>query len=97
MVRECFIANTGIMFHTAALQKINLDPATLYPRVVPSDGSMQSNLEDALSPSYDELQLSKFWWILEWLPVRRRIRNADGTWSSKIVYVDRDFIFSICG
>ncbi|KAG6829309.1 hypothetical protein H0H92_004987 [Tricholoma furcatifolium] len=35
MVRECFKANTGIMFNTDALRTIGLDPATLYPHVLP--------------------------------------------------------------
>ncbi|KAG6896290.1 hypothetical protein C0992_009315 [Termitomyces sp. T32_za158] len=35
MVRECFKANTGIMFNTDALRTIGLDPATLYPIVLP--------------------------------------------------------------
>ncbi|KAG5341112.1 hypothetical protein C0989_011565 [Termitomyces sp. Mn162] len=35
MVRECFKANTGIMFDTDALRTIGLDPATLYPIVLP--------------------------------------------------------------
>ncbi|KAG5351898.1 hypothetical protein C0989_004619 [Termitomyces sp. Mn162] len=35
MVRECFKANTGIMFDTDALRTIGLDPTTLYPIVLP--------------------------------------------------------------
>ncbi|KAG6887987.1 hypothetical protein C0995_011182 [Termitomyces sp. Mi166 len=35
MVRECFKADTGIMFKPEALRTIGLDPATLYPFVVP--------------------------------------------------------------
>ncbi|KAF8962960.1 hypothetical protein BDZ97DRAFT_1920087 [Flammula alnicola] len=35
MVRECFKANTGIMFNSDALLEIGLDPSTLYPFVVP--------------------------------------------------------------
>jgi len=50
MVRECFKANTGIMFVSDALREIGLDPATLYPFVLPrppplplksSDGKVQ--------------------------------------------------------
>ena len=36
MIRECFRANTGIQFHRESLKHIGLDPATLYPFVVPS-------------------------------------------------------------
>ncbi len=35
MVRECFKANTGIMFDAARLVDIGLDPTTLYPFVTP--------------------------------------------------------------
>lgn len=35
MIRECFKANTGIMFHSEALRYIGLDPATLHPSVTP--------------------------------------------------------------
>lgn len=35
MVRECFKANTGIMFKSDALMAIGLIPATLYPHVLP--------------------------------------------------------------
>lgn len=33
MIRQCFIADTGIMFHKDTLFKVGLDPATLYPDV----------------------------------------------------------------
>ena len=32
-------------------------------------------LADALSPKYDQLELSKPWWILEFLPIRYREQN----------------------
>jgi len=35
MVRECFKTNTGIMFCSDKLRGIGLDPATLYPYVLP--------------------------------------------------------------
>jgi len=34
MVRQCFLANTGIMFNGQLLAQIGLDPGTLYPRVL---------------------------------------------------------------
>lgn len=38
-------------------------------------------LADALSPIYDELKISKTWWILEILPMRQREQNRrDFTW-----------------
>ncbi|KAH9077525.1 hypothetical protein EDB83DRAFT_2344138 [Lactarius deliciosus] len=38
-------------------------------------------LVDALSPIYDELKISKTWWILEVIPMRHREQNrSDYTW-----------------
>ena len=34
MVRQCFLADTGIMFNGQLLAQIGLDPGTLYPRVL---------------------------------------------------------------
>ncbi|GJE95087.1 DUF2235 domain-containing protein [Phanerochaete sordida] len=33
MIRQCFLANTGIRFHTELLKNVGLDPAALYPAV----------------------------------------------------------------
>jgi hypothetical protein len=35
MIRQCFLANTGVRFHGKLLHSIGLDPATLYPIVKP--------------------------------------------------------------
>jgi hypothetical protein len=35
MIRQCFLANTGIRFHTSLLPNVGLDPASLYPTVQP--------------------------------------------------------------
>ena len=35
MIRECFLVQTGIMFKAGALREVGLDPATLYPHVLP--------------------------------------------------------------
>ncbi|KIY43685.1 hypothetical protein FISHEDRAFT_53643 [Fistulina hepatica ATCC 64428] len=36
--------------------------------------------EDALSPIYDELEIDKWWWILESLPIAVRHQKADNEW-----------------
>ncbi|KAJ3536344.1 hypothetical protein NM688_g6852 [Phlebia brevispora] len=33
MIRQCFLTNTGIQFHTELLRNVGIDPATLYPIV----------------------------------------------------------------
>ncbi|PFH47920.1 hypothetical protein AMATHDRAFT_6302 [Amanita thiersii Skay4041] len=66
MVRECFKANTGILFKSKALREIGLDPTTLYPFVTPrppplSPGSMhiEKHPEVTLSKHIKSLFRSK--------------------------------------
>lgn len=134
MIRECFKAETGIMFDSERLREIGLDPSTLYPFVMPrppalSVGSAmipsgrnktplfkriisklhrplpvsaegqtvaqeasiegqsigteeEEELRDALSPMYDQLKLSKLWWILELIPLEFRQQMGNGKWVS---------------
>jgi hypothetical protein len=35
MLRQCFILNTGLLFHKNVFTSIGIDPNTLYPRVLP--------------------------------------------------------------
>ena len=35
MIRQCFLANTGIMFHKDTFYKVGLDPCTIFPHVLP--------------------------------------------------------------
>ncbi|KAK0221349.1 hypothetical protein IW262DRAFT_1272039 [Armillaria fumosa] len=135
MIRECFKAETGIIFDSERLRELGLDPATLYPCVMPrppalSVGSAmiptgrrktpllkrivskfrhrsllgsgegetvahetsiedpligteeEEELRDALSPMYDQLKLSKLWWILELIPLEFRQQTGNGKWVS---------------
>jgi len=119
MIRQCFLADTGIMFHKDTLLKVGLDPDTLctklhLPRppmifqdpkvhtipvpepavldddrkaVVYTDGDSFLNEEeedfaDALCPMYDQLKLAKFWWILEWCPMKIQYQDSN---TNKIV------------
>jgi len=126
MIRQCFLANTGIQFYRESFKDIGLDPNTLYPFVTPrppalkaeesvisqlkasahnveptdatlTDDEVQASpttastfkseedeeLVDALCPIYDELKLSKTWWILEILPLRHRMQSrSDMLWNS---------------
>ncbi|KAF5358612.1 hypothetical protein D9758_007675 [Tetrapyrgos nigripes] len=40
------------------------------------------DLEDAMAPIYDQLSLSKIWWILELLPLRHKYQKGDNSWVS---------------
>jgi hypothetical protein len=55
----------------------------------------EEDLADALSPMYDQLQLAKYWWVLEWIP--QKIRYQSGITDlmvSEIRYVHSFFLFS---
>src|SRR5712675_2179189 len=113
MIRQCFLADTGIQFHHNSFKDIGLDPNTLFPSVLPrpaplkatpsevawikasahatepTDGTLvesvlasptaastfkteeEEEVADALSKIYDQLRLSRAWWILEVLPLRK--------------------------
>jgi len=40
------------------------------------------DLRDALSPKWDQLRLSRWWWILELLPLKHRFQKDDKSWAS---------------
>jgi hypothetical protein len=55
-------------------------------------------LADALSPKYDQLELSKPWWILELLPMRHREQNRKDyslTYEWKYVFVSNPVLFLV--
>lgn len=118
MIRECFKADTGIMFISESLESLGLDPASLYPyvqkRPPPLPGTKvhieripyasdrkvglsarvgtpvsimseeEHELRDAMSPIYDQLSASPFWWLLELLPIKHRYQKGDTSWGSHI-------------
>lgn len=49
----------------------------------PSELESKANLADIQSPSYDQLRCMPFWWILEYLPMRVRMQQADGRWRKR--------------
>jgi hypothetical protein len=117
MIRQCFLANTGIQFYRKAFKHIGLDPTTLFPFVTTRPPALETSascvaeakastycpdpnlvtlndqaqaspiaactfesenheeLLDSLSPLYDQLELSKAWWILEILPLRHLVQD----------------------
>ncbi len=42
MIRECFKADSGIMFEAEGLREIGIDPLTLYPVVQPRPAAIVS-------------------------------------------------------
>jgi len=53
------------------------------------------DLKDSLSPSYDELRLSRIWWLLELHPIKIHAQGKDGADRKKPVYVLTTFSFSL--
>jgi hypothetical protein len=111
MIRQCFLTNTGILFHAEHLRSIGLDPSSLYPVVkerpealhlTPSiqvpDGNTrrlteeEEDLADALSPMYDQLSLARWWWSLEFLPIKHRVQNDVNEWETSYMYVPRSLL-----
>lgn len=43
------------------------------------------DLEDAMSPIYDQLSLAKWWWILEFLPLRNKFHNGKGKYWMEVM------------
>jgi len=121
MIRECFKADTGIIFEAEGLRGIGIDPHTLYPVVQArppplsaagarikshSDPALEDyeeyagltasavqpkmeehhELQDALSPIYDQLDLAWFWWILEYIPFRQKYQKGDNKWETSFVW-----------
>ncbi|KAH7876941.1 uncharacterized protein C8R40DRAFT_998572, partial [Lentinula edodes] len=118
MIRECFKANTGIMFNSQRLRSVGLDPSALYPFISPRLPPLSSekihtiapipqkksklhrvlakkdnektrilseeeeDLEDVLSPKYDQLKIAPFWWILEVIPMQFRYQRKCDDWVS---------------
>lgn len=55
----------------------------------------EEDRKDALQREYDQLQAAWYWWILEFMPLRERVRRPDGTWKKKWWYVRFSFSFGI--
>lgn len=53
----------------------------------------EEDQKDALQREYDQLQAAWYWWILEFMPLRERVRRPDGTWKKKWWYVRFSFSF----
>ncbi|KAF9040238.1 hypothetical protein BDZ89DRAFT_1100225 [Hymenopellis radicata] len=96
MIRQCFLLKTGIMFHAELLKNLGLDPTTLFPEVKPRPPPVtcpmptahpteeDADIMDAVCPIYDQLEISKIWWLLEWIPAKLRFQNSDNSWTKAI-------------
>lgn len=60
MIRQCFLANTGIRFHAPLLRTVGLEPTLLWPQVIPrppalSFASLSTENQNALLRSIQEV------------------------------------------
>jgi len=69
MIRECFKADVGILFHPHMFRYVGMNPATLYPRVlkrpvITYDSNKSSSRKDPSANIF-----TWFWWFLhlKWL------------------------------
>jgi len=72
MIRECFKAEVGILFHPHMFQYVGMNPTTLYPRVLKRPViTYDSNKphEDASGKDLSANIFTWFWWFLQlkWL------------------------------
>jgi len=84
MIRECFKAQTGILFSAELLHGLGMDIDLLSSLTehtseekedvfsVISPREKEEELRDALIPIKDQLKSMRHWWLLEVLPLRRR-------------------------
>ncbi|KIJ46890.1 hypothetical protein M422DRAFT_226573 [Sphaerobolus stellatus SS14] len=49
MIRQCFLAKTGIRFHGELLRTIGLEPASLYPEVLPRPEALEVSALDTFA------------------------------------------------
>jgi hypothetical protein len=56
-------------------------PPSLSPKAMTEE---EHELHDALSPVYDQLQLSWIWWILEVIPTRQRFQRGNNEWEKEL-------------
>ncbi len=65
MIGECCKANTGILFKEAGL------------RDLVTDNPKEADRLDAGSDIHDQLKSNKPWWVLESVPMRKRVQHPD--------------------
>ncbi|PBK59723.1 hypothetical protein ARMSODRAFT_1071103 [Armillaria solidipes] len=70
MIRQCFLVDTGIIFHRELLKYLGRDPTSLHPVVHPRPAmgasvkplyattEEEEDILDALCPMYDELKIA---------------------------------------
>ncbi|CAK5266860.1 unnamed protein product [Mycena citricolor] len=66
---------------SAHLENYATGESSLGPKVLSEE---EEDLQDALSPVYDQLSLARFWWALEFLPIKQRYQRGNNTWASEL-------------
>ncbi|KAF8885156.1 hypothetical protein BD779DRAFT_1442618 [Infundibulicybe gibba] len=92
MIKECFLAGTGIIFNKEALRDIGLDPEKLsdlpdtVKEPVPDTkeapigdgGDTAALVGDHIAKIWDQLQILPFWWALELIPMLSTLQHDEG-------------------
>jgi len=56
-----------------------------FPQLPEFTSEEDEELRDALSPTFDQLDINWFWWILEFLPISARHQEDNNQWVSEVV------------
>ncbi|KAF8881859.1 hypothetical protein BD779DRAFT_1544475 [Infundibulicybe gibba] len=69
---------------SSRIQSIPSKPAVQQAKAAdaPPPTEEELDLQDALSPIYDQLSLAWFWWLLELFPMKHRYQKTDDSWAS---------------
>jgi hypothetical protein len=94
MIKECFIANTGILFDDKYLKEVGLDlealianPASVDTTKPEAPTLSTKDTEDAVAPLYNQLVLVPYWWVLELIPLLGTFQQEDGSWLRQRRYI----------
>lgn len=88
MIKECYLADSGIRFKTEELDRYYI-PHPKSPLWPSPDGTPSPSLvspqhdphRDAIAPLFDELKSPK-WWILEFLPFVNSEQDELDNWKT---------------
>jgi len=81
---ETVEVNAKIETNTTEEKGTTIAPANhAYENKEEQSWTTHEELLDVLSPIYDQLQIKKAWWALEYIPMRDHVLQADGTWKKQ--------------
>ena len=68
--------------HTLIKETLDGGKSKKTAQPMPVGSEEEEELQDALSPKYDQLKIQKAWWVLELIPMSLRYQRGDNEWVS---------------